>query len=240
MGSYMDYTTERKRRCYFYLKPKCFCFRWNCQRLDCREARFYLERERLMKGAKHWMWRGELWFITIRFSSGNEPQRWDPLNEMREISRKFFRSLKRRATVSAEPLEYVYVFGVNSRQATVPGEPHVHALATWLPDAFPAPTSDHPHRYKSAILEKWAKKHGVTLWIEKAESDERVGNYCAKNVRDLEDSDLPRRFRRINYSRTWCNWTKQVRTKAMQNAANLVRYKKQKKRGTFVAMNVIS
>ncbi len=225
----IDLEPRQTRTCYFHSRSYNLCFRWNCNRFDCRQAIFHVTKSRFVKGANQWMTKKRILFVSCYHINAEAAQQWGALQNLKDKFRKLLRAIKRLASSARETFEYAWTYGRNGSRASTRRGIHTHGLMTWLPDMVSEPTSAHPSRQRSAALERLATRLGLRVWIEEAESSEAVAVYCMKNVLALSGESLPPRFRRVSFSRHWCEWTKENNKEARRSAARIVRSMRMKR-----------
>ena len=197
---------ECRKNCRFEHEPEKVCYRWNCRREKCRKAKLYIEKLRLKEGIELIAKQGDIWFLTIYFSSRkiDSSVTFNPSYvEFQKACTKLLQTVSRWAKKESVKLSYARVNGIKSDRSFSPFKLHAHIVTSWMPETTPNPTTQYPFRHSCEPVEDYAAKYGLTIWIEKVQNPDAVAKYCAKNLEHLMDTCLPRGFNRYSYSRNW-------------------------------------
>jgi len=207
-----------------YSKSKV-CYSWNCKRLQCRQAKLWVETERIRLGVQHMLKRDDrVWFFTVSPLDPNEATYTvAAIKDFKDRVGKLLETLRQWAYRSGHDLLRVRVFGLKGLDASMPYQLHSHVIASWTPD----PEHVRNAVYTSAKLNEEAKALGLKIHLEQAQYPEAVARYTANNARELDDVELPYGFHRVSYSRSWPDLDWQQKRRAIRDEKRLRQLKQQ-------------
>lgn len=200
----------------YNLKP-CFhrddepCYRFNCKRPKCRQAKLRYERTHMALGIVNQILMGNSgWFITFYPSDPYETfYDFDSIDNFQKRISKLLKKLKEESDRDNQELFRVRVNSVKTGSAATPYQLHAHLYSSYVPNPIHRPTPDHHHHYVSEKLNKEAGYLGLTVWIEHIQYPEIILDYLIENLESVAIAEswghicLPAGFNRISYSHNW-------------------------------------
>jgi hypothetical protein len=159
----------------------------------------------------------DVWLVTITLEDNQQPTYTeDTIRDFSKGVSKILTRLREWSKKAHHEILRVRFFGLKGRGANAPYQLHAHVICSWIPN----PVHIEGDRYESAKLSAYARSNGknLAIHIEKAYDPLAFARYAGKNIRELDEVDLPNRFERVSYTQNWAKleWQKRRQQRRQQ------------------------